>query len=121
MNKHRGTFVQWSEANLYSIRALQQELRRQRSTQKPLLVAARMDSDLVQSAAQLYGLEYFQVGDDWEAANTALVQITGACRPMIFAATLANDHGRADDFTAIDRLAELLPVVTSAYRCVTYL
>lgn len=103
-----GYVCPWSEANLYSIRALQQELRRQKPTQKPLLVAARMDPDLVQSAAQLYGLEFFQVGDDWEAAKMALVQLTGGCRPVIFAATLANDHGQADDFTEIDRLSELL-------------
>ena len=115
-----GYVCPWSEANLYSIRALQQELRRQRPTQKPLLVAARMDSDLVQSAAQLYRLEYFQVGDDWKAANIALVECTGACCSIIFAATLANDHGRTDDFTA-NRPTFRAPSSTSAYRRVTYL
>ena len=105
-----GYVCSWSEANHYAIRALQQELRRQRPTQKPLLVSNRIESAMVQSAAQQFGLELFQVYDDWEAAEIELVQRTGGRRPIIFAATLADDNGRGDDFTAIDRLSKLLPM-----------
>ena len=106
-----GYICPWSEANHYAIRALQQELRRQRPSQKPLLVAARIESALIRSAAQQFGLELFQIGDDWAAAEITLVRRTRGCRPVIFAATLADDNGRADDFDAIGRLSELLPLV----------
>ena len=106
-----GYICPWSEANHYAIRALQQELRRQRPSQKPLLVAARMESAMVQSAAQQFGLELFQIGGDWAAAEIALLRRTRGRRPVIFAATLADDNGRADDFDAIGRLSELLPLV----------
>ena len=106
-----GYICPWSEANHYAIRALQQELRRQRPSQKPLLVAARIESAMIQSAAQQFGLELFQIGEDWAAAETTLVRRTRGHRPVIFAATLADDNGRADDFDAIGRLSELLPLV----------
>ena len=105
-----GYICPWSEANQYAIRALQQEIRRQRPTQKPLLVAGRMDSGIIQLAGQHFGLEIFQIGEDWEAAKIALVQCTRGSRPIIFAATLANNYGQADDLTAIDQLSDLLPV-----------
>ena len=111
-DEHASGYVcPWSEANHYAIRTLQQELRRQRPSQKPLLVAARMESAMIQSAAQQFGLELFQIGDDWAAAEVTLVRRTRGRRPVIFAATLADDSGRADDFDAIDRLSELLPLV----------
>ena len=106
-----GYICPWSEANHYAIRALQQELRRQRPSQKPLLVAARIESAMIQSAAQQFGLDLFQIGDDWAAAEITLVRRTRGCRPIIFAATLADDTGRVDDFDAIGRLSELLPLV----------
>ena len=105
-----GYVCPWHEANHYAIRALQHELRRQRPTQKPLLVAARIGSGMIQSAAQQFGLELFQIHDDWEAAEKALVHRTGDCRPIIFAATLTDKNGRADDFSAIDRLSKVLSV-----------
>ena len=65
---------------------------------------------MIQSAAQQFGLELFQIRDYWEAAEKAPVHRTGGCRPIIFAATLTDRNGRADDFSAIDRLSGLLPV-----------
>ena len=106
-----GYICPWSEGNHYAIRALQQELRRQRPSQKPLLVAARIESAMIQSAAQQFGLELFQIDDDWAAAEITLVRYTRGCRPVIFAATMADNNGRADDFDAFGRLSELLPLV----------
>lgn len=99
------------EANLYGIRALQQELRLQRPTQKPLLVAARIETSVVQSAAFHFGLELFQINDDdWESATKMLVERTLCERPAIFAATLANNRGQSDDFNVISRLSRVLPL-----------
>jgi len=106
-----GYICTWSEGNLYAIRALQQELRRQRPTKKPLLVASCMDPSVVEAAAQIFGLELFQFGDDWEGATNTLARLTSDKRPIIFAATLANEKGQADDFSAISRLSQALPLV----------
>lgn len=109
-NQASGYICAWSEANQYGIRALQQELRRQRPTQKPLLVAAHIESSIVESAAQLFGLELMQIDGDLEKAGKVLTRRTGGQRPIIFAATLGNTAGEVDDFGAIRRLSKVLPI-----------
>ena len=75
-----------------------------------MLMTARIESDVVQSAAQHFGLEFFQVGDDWETAKMAFIQRIGGRRPIIFAANLVNNEVQADDFIAIDQLSEFFPM-----------
>lgn len=94
-----------NEGNLYAIRALQQELRRQRPAQRPLLVAKFMNPEILRTAAQIFGLETFQIGDDWKNARNELSGLTTGSRPIVFAATLANEKGHSDNFDEISKLA----------------
>ncbi|KAI4130883.1 MAG: hypothetical protein LQ338_001480 [Usnochroma carphineum] len=101
-----GYVCDWAEANQYAIRALQQELRRQRPSRQPLLVGARIESSVLESAAQLFGLDMIQLGDGWDYCTSSLTDLIRGQRPVIFAATLANQQGETDDFAAIKRLSE---------------
>lgn len=109
-DKASGYICAWSEGNQYAIRALQQELRRQIPTQRPLLVGNHIESGILESSAQLFGLELYQIEDDWEKAVKELLQRSKGRRPIIFAATISNARGQSDDFAAIGRLSWLLPV-----------
>ncbi|KAI4270564.1 MAG: hypothetical protein L6R38_007094 [Xanthoria sp. 2 TBL-2021] len=104
-NLAAGYVCDWAEANQYAIRALQQELRRQRPSHQPLLVGARIEASVLESAAQLYGLDMIQLGDDWDCCTSTLTEIIRDQRPVIFAASLANQQGEMDDFAAIQRLS----------------
>ncbi|KAI4255883.1 MAG: hypothetical protein L6R42_006508, partial [Xanthoria sp. 1 TBL-2021] len=104
-NLAAGYVCDWAEANQYAIRALQQELRRQRPSHQPLLVGARIEASVLESAAQLYGLDMIQLGDDWDYCTSTLTEIIRDQRPVIFAASLANQQGEMDDFAAIQRLS----------------
>lgn len=64
-----------------------------------------IESGILESSAQLFGLELYQIEDDWEKAVKELLQRTKGRRPIIFAATIANARGRSDDFAAIGRLS----------------
>ncbi|KAL8963292.1 MAG: hypothetical protein Q9193_000432 [Seirophora villosa] len=99
-----GYICDWVEGNLYAIRALQQELRRQRPGQQPLLVGARIEASILESAAQLFGLEMIQLGDHW--SPSLLTGNRPDDQPLIFAATLANQEGEADNFAAIKEVSE---------------
>ena len=106
-----GYVCNWSEGNLYAIRALQQELRRQRPIAKPLLVARYMDRSLVQAAAYMFGPELLQLEDDCGSVKETLTRLTSDKRPIIFAATLANDKGQGDDLCEISELSHILPLI----------
>lgn len=106
-----GYVCNWSEGNLYAIRALQQELRRQRPMVKPMLVARYMDHSLIRTAASMFGLELLQLADDCDSAKKTLTRLTSDKRPIIFAATLANDRGQGDDLCEISELSHVLPLV----------
>jgi glutamate/tyrosine decarboxylase-like PLP-dependent enzyme len=97
------------EANLYGIRAIQQELRKQAPGRQPILLASRFDPVILQYAAQLLGIDYIQLAPDWTGttavAKAAALLADDGSRPIIFAATLANDAGQSDDFEAVRRLA----------------
>ncbi|KAI4179413.1 MAG: hypothetical protein L6R41_007858 [Letrouitia leprolyta] len=99
-----------NEGNIYAIRALQQELRRQRPLHKPLLVANRIDPEILITAAEMFGLETYQVEDDWGKATKGLQRLTVGGRPIIFIATMANEWGQPDDFDEISKLSQLLPM-----------
>ncbi|KAL8839812.1 MAG: hypothetical protein Q9176_004215 [Flavoplaca citrina] len=103
-----GYVCDWAEANQYAIRAIQQELRRQRPSQQPVLVGARIEASVLGSSAQLYGLDVIQLGDawgEWNDCNSPLADIIRDGRPIIFAASLTNQQGEMDDFAAIQRLS----------------
>ncbi|KAI4252462.1 MAG: hypothetical protein LQ352_004273 [Teloschistes flavicans] len=106
-----GYVCDWAEANQYAIRALQQESRRQKPSQRPLLVGARIEPSILQSAAQLFGLESVQLGHHWCGSTVKLTDVILQQRPIIFAATLTNSQGEMDDFTAIDALSKKLPLL----------
>ncbi|KAL8834368.1 MAG: hypothetical protein Q9170_003778 [Blastenia crenularia] len=106
-----GYCCDWVEGNMYAIRALQQELRLQRPHQQPLLVGNCIETSILQSAAQMFGLEMVEVGNDWELFTQATIDSTRGQRPIIFAATLANQQGMVDDFAAIQRLSRQVPLL----------
>ncbi|KAF9894008.1 hypothetical protein FE257_008979 [Aspergillus nanangensis] len=106
-----GYVTSWDEANHYGIRSLQHELRHQTPDHRPLLVGCRIEQEILQSAAQLFGLEILRISDgDWDAAATQTKRhTTNGQRPVIFAATMANSHGQADNFPAIRRFLSACP------------
>lgn len=99
-----GYICNWMEANQYGIRALQQELRAQKPDQKPLLVAANIERDIVESASQTFGLDLVVVDlQNIKLCKSILFNRSdGWKRPLIFAATLGNSFGQIDDIVAIN-------------------
>ncbi|KAB8259716.1 pyridoxal phosphate-dependent transferase [Aspergillus pseudonomiae] len=97
-----GYVCTWDEATQYAIRSLQQELRGRIMDRRPLLLGARMDPTLLNSTAQMLGLEYLHVlDDDWHGAKYRLCRDFGAQHPVIVASTLGNMKGQSDNFDAI--------------------
>ncbi|KAK9777065.1 putative Histidine decarboxylase [Seiridium cardinale] len=105
-----GYVAPWLETNLYGIRSLQHELRRRFPERKPLLVSGAIEDELVQSAAQFFGLEAVRIGPDWDDVLDVLRQRTAGNRPIIFIATLGGSDGQVDNFHIINRLCRELPV-----------
>lgn len=101
-----GYICNWMEANQYGIRALQQELRIQKPEHKPLLVAASMESDILESASLTFGLELVVVdlNNIKMCEKILFTRSDGWKRPLIFAATLGNSFGQVDDFVAIEKI-----------------
>ncbi|KAL8676502.1 MAG: hypothetical protein Q9186_006986 [Xanthomendoza sp. 1 TL-2023] len=105
-----GYVCDWGEANQYAIRALQQESRLQRPSYRPLLVGAHIETSVLQSAAQSFGLEMIRLDHNWRGFAVELSDAIFQQRPIIFAATLTNSQGERDNFTAIDALSKSLPL-----------
>ncbi|KAK2841612.1 hypothetical protein FQN49_006081 [Arthroderma sp. PD_2] len=105
-----GYICSWDEANQYGIRALQQELRIRAPDKKPLLVGSCIEDAILCSAAQMLGLEYVDLGDEWKQAETTIdSRMNGEDRPIIFAATLGSTEGKVDDFEKISLLLQKFP------------
>ncbi|KFY36069.1 hypothetical protein V494_05331 [Pseudogymnoascus sp. VKM F-4513 (FW-928)] len=104
-----GYIASWAEANQYAIRSLQHELRHQAPASRPLLVGRNIEVEIIQSAAQMFGLEFLIIGEDWEAGVAETQRLTKGLRPVIFAATAANREGRADNFSKVQEFLKLCP------------
>ena len=109
-----GYVCNYSEANLYCIRALQQELRERCPTREPLLVYEHFNEKLVRSAEVFFGLEphRLRLSDVGSAAIPSLRTVTANCtRPIIFTATLGNDSGKADNLGMLLEISKDFPVI----------
>lgn len=109
-----GYVTSHEEANLYCIRALQQELRKGIPTQPPLLIYDRFDSDFIVLAGKLFGLEVHRVSlsNPMEVLRHKLCSATSnATRPIIFAASLCNADAEYDDLDVISQLSEWFPLI----------
>jgi hypothetical protein len=107
-----GYIASWMESNQYGIRSLQQELRIRFPDQKPLLAGCHIESQILDSAAQIFGLDAVRVGVDFNSARQVLFDFSGSGqRPVIFAATLGNSSGQVDDFDTIKRLSREIPLL----------
>ncbi|KAK7744297.1 hypothetical protein SLS62_010255 [Diatrype stigma] len=106
-----GYVCNYSEANLYCIRALQQELREKCPTRKPLVVFDRFNAELLQSAKVFFGLELYHVdlsqGKE-KVLRDVMVATCDGIRPIIFAATLGNASGESDDLGTIREISGVL-------------
>ncbi|KAI1109424.1 PLP-dependent transferase [Nemania sp. NC0429] len=121
-----GYVTSYDEANLYCIRALQQELRKEFPTQRPLLVYDHFDPELVGSAGRLFGIESHRVilPGTLEVLRHELRGATSnATRPIIFAASLCNSNSEYDDLGVISRLSEEFPLIlhVDAFRSFDYI
>jgi len=121
-----GYVTSYYEANLYCIRALQQELREQCPTRRPLLVYNHFDTQLATSAAKLFGLEVRRISLS-NTVETVRQELLGATfngyRPIIFAATLCNSASQYDDLGVLCRLSEEFPLIlhVDAFRSFDYI
>lgn len=114
-----GYISTWSEGNCYSIRALKQELSRQCPTQRPVLLTDYLETDIAQTAATLFGLEWHKINLDVQEDSFDMISrlTNNGQRPIIFAATLANTRGHSDDIKAIDRVSRRFPLVLHVDAC----
>lgn len=104
-----GYIASWDEANQYAIRSLHHELRHQTPASPPIIVGRYIEVEIIQSAAQLFGLEFLIIGEDWEAGVAETRRRTKGLRPVIFAATAANREGQVDDFSKVQEFLRLCP------------
>ncbi|KAI1424503.1 PLP-dependent transferase [Xylaria sp. FL1777] len=121
-----GYVSSFDEANLYCIRALQQHFRQQLATQRPILAYDNFDTELILSAAKLFGLEVQHV-NLCSAMEDLKQQLLGATsngiRPLIFAATLCNSSGEYDDLNVVSGLSHdfLLLLHVDSFRSFDYI
>jgi len=106
-----GYICNWSEANHYGIRALQQEFRHREPGRLPLLAYSQIDSAIVESAAEMFGLELLHLIGDTNSVVEENLRSAAKERPVIFAATLCSSSGRMDDFSCIARAQKDLNVL----------
>ncbi|ORY60062.1 pyridoxal phosphate-dependent transferase [Pseudomassariella vexata] len=102
------------EANLYCIRALQQELREKCSTLRPLLLYDHFEEGILKSAETIFGLEFHRVSlsrSKKEIYEILLKLTRKGHRAVIFAAILANNHGECDDLNFICEISESFPLI----------
>ncbi|WP_183155103.1 pyridoxal-dependent decarboxylase [Mycobacterium kansasii] len=98
-----GYICNWTEANHYGIRALQQEFRHRIPGKLPLLAYSQIDSTIVESAGEMFGLELLHLTGDTNSVVENNLRSAAKQRPVIFAATLCSSLGRMDDFACIAR------------------
>ncbi|KAI0908490.1 PLP-dependent transferase [Ustulina deusta] len=120
-----GYISNYDEANLYCIRALQQEFRERLPTQRPILAYDHFDNELILSARKLFGLEVRHVSlcSLMEDLKQQLRDATSnGTRPIIFAATLCNFSAEYDDLSAVSLLSHDFPLLlhVDAFRSFDY-
>ncbi|KAJ2990437.1 hypothetical protein NUW58_g2951 [Xylaria curta] len=120
-----GYVSNYDEANLYCIRALQQEFREQFPIHKPILTYDHLDPELVTSARQLFGLEVQRVSlrsPMGELKQQLLATTLSGNRPVIFAATLCNFSAECDDLSVVSQLSHEFPLLlhVDAFRSFDY-
>lgn len=114
-----GYATNWSEGNYYGIRALKQELSRQRPTQQPILLTQHLETELAITASKLFGIEWHRVvlEESEELYDTVSHLTSNGERPIIFAATLANTLGESDDMKVIDHISRKFPLLLHLDAC----
>jgi glutamate/tyrosine decarboxylase-like PLP-dependent enzyme len=115
-----GYIATWSEGNCYGIRALKQELFRQRPTQQPILLTSHLESEIAQAAAIQFGLEWHRIDLEEQGKplfDTISLLTSNGQRPIIFAATLANTMGQSDDLEAVDSISRIFPLILHVDAC----
>ncbi|KAI0410095.1 PLP-dependent transferase [Xylaria palmicola] len=120
-----GYVTGYEEANLYCIRALQQELRMQFPSYKPLLVYDHFDFELIRLMEKFLGLESHHVclsGVLDDLRRTLLSATLNATRPIIFATSLSNSTAEFDDLVVVSQLSQEFPLVlhVDAFRSFDY-
>ncbi|KAI3325097.1 PLP-dependent transferase [Xylariaceae sp. AK1471] len=121
-----GYVTSYDEANLYCIRALQQELRERFPTRRPVLVYDHFDTRLIVSAGKLFGLEvrHMSLSSTMERLRQELLDATSnGTRPLIFAASLYNATAKYDDLSVISELSQAFPLIlhVDAFRSFDYI
>ncbi|KAI1172103.1 PLP-dependent transferase [Nemania sp. FL0916] len=121
-----GYVTSYAESNLYCIRALQQELKKQFPTERPLLVYDHFESDYINSASQLFGLQiqHVSLSSTLDVLRHRLYSVTAhEARPIIFAATLCNSNAEHDNISVIAHLSQWFPVIlhVDAFRSFDYI
>ncbi|KAI0535797.1 hypothetical protein GGR58DRAFT_529060 [Xylaria digitata] len=121
-----GYVTSYDEANLYCIRALQQELREQFPNKRPLLVYDHFDTELITFAGKLFGLEIHHVSlsDAIDSLGQQLLDATSnATRPTILATTLYNSAADYDDMSIVPQLSLMFPLIlhVDAFRSFDYI
>lgn len=103
-----------SEANLYCIRALQQELRERYPAGKPIVLFDHFSTKLMKSAEAFFGLESHRVNLS-QSKDEVLRDVKEAAadgnRPIIFAATVGNANGETDNMEVICEISNVLPLI----------
>jgi glutamate/tyrosine decarboxylase-like PLP-dependent enzyme len=121
-----GYITSYDEANLYCIRALQQELRAQFPTRRPVLVYDHFDTSLIVAAEKVFGLEVrrLRLSIAIESLRRELLDVTSnGTRPVIFAATLCCSNAEYDDLGIVHQLSQefLLILHVDAFRSFDYI
>jgi histidine decarboxylase len=121
-----GYVTNYDEANLYCIRALQQELRKQFPARRPVLVYDHFDTGLIISAGKLFGLavHHVSLSSTMESLRRELLGATSnRSRPIIFAASLYNSSAEYDDLSVVSQLSQGFPLIlhVDAFRSFDYI
>ncbi|KAF2968312.1 hypothetical protein GQX73_g5252 [Xylaria multiplex] len=121
-----GYVTSYNEANLYCLRALQQELRAQFPNKRPVLVYDHFDDELITLARKLFGLQIHRISlsDTIDNLRQQLLDVTSnATRPIILAATLYNSAADYDNMSIVPQLSLTFPLIlhVDAFRSFDYI
>lgn len=109
-----GYISNYSEANCYCVRALQQELGKFYPDKRPVLVYDHFDPNLIVSFEKFFGLQTHRtdLSSGSEAVLLDLMEVTSyAARPIVFVATLGNAGTGSDDIKTIAEISDRIPTL----------